>query len=56
MRASRDLVVDVLRSRGEHDRALEARCALPAYVDTEGDAGLLTQFDVEPSDLEPTTP
>lgn len=39
-------VVDLLRSRGEHDKAASMACALPQRVDTEVDAGLLRQFDV----------
>jgi hypothetical protein len=39
-------VVDLLRSRGEHDKAASMACALPQQVDTEADAGLLHQFDV----------
>jgi hypothetical protein len=44
-------VVDLLRSRGEHDKAASVQCALPRHVDTEADAGLLHQFDVNVSDL-----
>jgi hypothetical protein len=45
-------VVDLLRSRGEHDKAASVECALPRHVDTEADAGLLHQFDVKVSEIE----
>lgn len=45
-------VVDLLRARGEHDKAATLGCALPRTVDTEADAGVLHQFDVHVGDLE----
>jgi lipopolysaccharide biosynthesis regulator YciM len=39
-------IVDLLRSRGEHDKAATVGCALPRRVDTEADAGLLSQYDL----------
>jgi hypothetical protein len=51
MVTDRSFVVDVLRTAGEHDRALQARCALPPQVDTEKDAGLLSQLGVPASML-----
>jgi hypothetical protein len=44
-------VVDLLRSRGEHDKAASVACALPRQVDTEADAGVLHQFDVSVSEV-----
>jgi len=44
-------VVDLLRSRGEHDKAANVACALPRHVDTEADAGLLNQFGVNVSEI-----
>jgi hypothetical protein len=38
--------------RGDHDRALQAQCSLPKWVDLERDAGVLLQLDVEPADIE----
>lgn len=51
MHAEREIVVRALRSRGDHDRALQAQCVLPQWVDLEQDAGLLKQLDVEPSSI-----
>lgn len=52
MHAERDRVVRALRSRGDHDRALQAQCCLPQWVDLEQDAGLLQQVDVEVSEID----
>lgn len=46
MQVDKEEVVDLLRSRGEHDKAASVECALPKHVDTEADAGVLHQFDV----------
>jgi hypothetical protein len=51
MQVDKDDVVDLLRSRGEHDKAANVECALPRQVVTEADAGLLHQFDVNVSDI-----
>lgn len=48
---NKDEVVDLLRSRGEHDKAASLECALPRQVDTEADAGVLHQFDVSISEI-----
>lgn len=44
-------VVALLRARGEHDRAMQAACALPAYVDPDEDAAVLAAYEVHPPDL-----
>jgi hypothetical protein len=41
---TREDVIEVLRSLGEHDRATEAGCCLPKYVDTARDARRLHEF------------
>jgi hypothetical protein len=46
MHVDKDEIVGLLRSRGEHDKAASVECALPRQVDTEADAGLLHQYDV----------
>ncbi|HSE09860.1 MAG TPA: hypothetical protein VLB29_14435 [Nocardioidaceae bacterium] len=51
MLVDKDDVVDLLRSRGEHDKAASVECALPKQVDIEADAGLLHQFDVNISEV-----
>lgn len=51
MQIDKQEVVDLLRSRGEHDKAAHVQCALPRQVDTEADAGVLHQFDVNVRDV-----
>lgn len=51
MLTERKVVVRALRSRGDHDRALQAECSLPQWIDTEEDAGVLQQVNVEVSEL-----
>ena len=46
MQVEKNEVVELLRARGEHDKAANVECALPQQVDTERDAGLLHAFDV----------
>jgi hypothetical protein len=55
MYTERKVIVRTLRSRGDHDRALEAECRLPQWVDHDLDAGVLQQLDVEVSALAPMT-
>ena len=52
MNAQRDVVVEALRSQGEHDRAIQAACVLPLTVDTERDAGVLSSLGIEVSMLD----
>lgn len=51
MHIDKNEVVDLLRARGDHDRAANVDCALPQQVDTEQDAGILHTFDVNVRDL-----
>ena len=52
MHTDRETVVRALRSRGDHDRALQAECSLPPWVDTERDVNVLLQLDVDPSAIQ----
>ncbi len=52
MLVAKDAVTEALRARGDHDRAAQADTALPRNVDTENDAGLLHQFDLNVSEVE----
>lgn len=63
MNVKKDEIVDLLRARGEHDKAANVDCVLPRHVDTEADAGLLSRYDVDVSEIraassdgEPDTP
>ena len=53
MHTEREVIVWTLRSRGDHDRALDAECRLPQWVDLELDAGLLQSLDIEVADILP---
>jgi hypothetical protein len=52
MNVSKSAVTAALRRQGDHDRALQAECALPGHVDTERDASLLHRLEVDVHDLE----
>ena len=52
MVTDRQNVVHALRAQGDHDRALQASCILPAVVDTEKDANVLSMLGVCPASLE----
>jgi hypothetical protein len=47
----KEKVLELLRSRGDQDKADQADQELPDNVDPERDSGLLSKFGVEPSDL-----
>lgn len=47
MRLDKSAVAESLRSQGDYDRAQQAECCLPRHVDTERDANLLHQLDVD---------
>ena len=51
MQIDKKEVVDLLRARGDHDKAASVSCALPRQVDTEQDAGLLHTYDVSVTEL-----
>jgi lipopolysaccharide biosynthesis regulator YciM len=51
MHVDKEEIVDLLRSRGEHDKAANVDCALPRQVDTEADAGLLSQYDLNVTEI-----
>jgi hypothetical protein len=51
MEIPKDKVLELLRSRGDDDKADQADKELPDQVDTERDSGLLDKFGIDPSDL-----
>ena len=51
MQIDKAQVLELLRSRGDHDKAAEAEQELPAEVDTERDAGLLSRLGLNPEEL-----
>ena len=51
MEIPKDKILELLRSRGEDDKADRADQELPDTVDSKRDAGLLEKFGVDPSEL-----
>jgi hypothetical protein len=51
MQIDKQQIVDMLRERGEHDRANQAEQELPDQVDHEEHGGMLGRFGVDPQEL-----
>jgi hypothetical protein len=51
MEIDKNTVLDLLRERGQEDKAAQAQQELPSTVDTERDARLLQKFGVDPEEL-----
>ena len=51
MQIPKDTILEMIRSRGDHDQAQEAQSELPEHVDTDKDNGLLAKFGINPNDL-----
>jgi hypothetical protein len=44
-------IIELLKSRGEHDKASEAESQLPDRVDPEQHSDLLAKLGIDPQDL-----
>lgn len=51
MQVDKDTILNLLRSRGDHEKAAEAEQELPDKVDDSEHAGLLAKFGVNPKEL-----
>ena len=51
MQLDKNMILDLLRERGQQDQAQQADQELPDQVDTDQHAGLLQQFGVDPQEL-----
>ncbi len=51
MTFDKDTILQFLHSNGQHQQADQAAEEMPAQVDTEQHAGLLSKFGVNPADL-----
>jgi hypothetical protein len=51
MQIDKDMILNLLRERGQSDKAEEAERELPSQVDTERDSGLLEKYGINPQDL-----
>jgi hypothetical protein len=47
----KEQILELLRSRGQDDKASQADGELPEQVDTEKHAGLLQKLGIDPGDL-----
>jgi hypothetical protein len=48
MQIPKEKILELLRERGQHDRAAQADSELPNEVDPEKDAGLLSKYGIDP--------
>jgi hypothetical protein len=51
MEIPKDKILDLLRQRGENDKAERADRELPDQVDPDRDRGMLEKFGIDPQDL-----
>jgi hypothetical protein len=51
MQIDKNTVLEMLRSRGQHDQAQQADGELPDQVDADEHANLLQKFGVNPAEL-----
>ena len=51
MEIPKDQILDLLKQRGDHDRAAQADQELPDKVDHESDSDLLSKYGVDPKEL-----
>jgi hypothetical protein len=51
MEIPKDKILELLRQRGDDDKAQQAERELPDKVDPERDRGLLDQLGIDPQDL-----
>ena len=56
MQIPKEQILELLRSRGEDDKASQADSELPDQVDTEQHAGILEKLGIDPSDLAGSLP
>jgi hypothetical protein len=51
MEIPKDKIIELLRSRGDRDKAEQAGSQLPDTVDTEKHAELLSKLGIDPQDV-----
>jgi hypothetical protein len=56
MEIPKDKIVELLRERGQADRADQADSELPDQVDPQEHADLLSKFGIDPQELAGTLP
>jgi hypothetical protein len=51
MQIDKSQIIELLKSRGDHDQAAQADAELPDQVDPQAHAGILEKFGIDPQDL-----
>jgi len=51
MQIVKSQIIELLKSRGDHDQAAQAESELPDKVDPQNHAGLLEKLGINPQDL-----
>ena len=51
MQIDKQQIIDMLKNRGDHDKAEQAEKELPDQVDTDQHADLLAKHGLDPKDL-----
>ena len=51
MQIPKDKILELLKSKGDNNKADQANSELPDQVDTDKDAGLLAKFGIDPKEL-----
>ena len=51
MQLDKNMILDLLRERGQGDQVSQAEQELPDQVDTDKDGGLLQKFGLDPQEL-----
>lgn len=51
MNIDKQQIIDLLKNRGDNDKADQAQQELPDQVDTDQDKGMLDKFGINPQDL-----
>jgi DNA-binding protein H-NS len=51
MQLDKNMILDLLRERGQQDQAAQAEQELPDQVDTDQHAGILQKFGLDPQEL-----
>ena len=51
MQIDKSQIIELLKSRGDHDKAAQADSELPDQVDPQADSGLLGKLGLDPQDL-----
>lgn len=51
MQIPKEQILELLKNRGDDDKAQQADSELPDQVDTDKDSGMLDKFGIDPKEL-----